>query len=125
MKEIIIIGNNEFAEIASVYFEKDYGYVNILYKGVEVDDDELPYLTRKEVEAIACFCAYVDKHKQAMRSHQQIFFQEAQLLNQEWVRLCDAARVPEQLNQNDMNKILDAKTNFNRKLFNKSYKPVK
>ena len=82
-------------------------------------------MTRKEVEAIACFCAYVDKHKQAMRSHQQIFFQEAQLLNQEWIRLCDAARVPEQLNQNDMNKILDAKTNFNRKLFNKSYKPVK
>lgn len=109
----------------TLYFEKDYGYVNILYKGVEVDDDELPYLTRKEVEAIACFCAYVDKHKQAMRSHQQIFFQEAQLLNQEWVRLCDAARVPEQLNQNDMNKILDAKTNFNRKLFNKSYKPLK
>ena len=47
----------------TLYFEKDYGYVNILYKGVEVDDDELPYLTRKEVEAIACFCAYVDKHK--------------------------------------------------------------
>ena len=41
----------------TLYFEKDYGYVNILYKGVEVDDDELPYLTRKEVEAIACFCA--------------------------------------------------------------------
>lgn len=26
MKKLVIIGNNEFAEIASVYFEKDYGY---------------------------------------------------------------------------------------------------
>ncbi len=43
MKEIIIIGNNEFAEIASAYFEKDYGYKTVGF-AVERDyirDDEL------------------------------------------------------------------------------------
>jgi hypothetical protein len=47
------------------------------------------------------------------------------MLKQEWLKLCDAARVTTYLSQNDMNKILDAKTNWNRKVFNKSYKPVK
>lgn len=31
MKEIIIIGDNEFAEIASVYFAKDYGYKTVAF----------------------------------------------------------------------------------------------
>ena len=51
--------------------------------------------------------------------------QEAQLLEQRWLKLCDAARVPSYMNQNDINRILDAKVSFNRKIFNKSYKPVK
>ena len=46
-----IVGNNANPTECFTWYE------------VEVDDDELPYLTRKEVEAIACFCAYVDKHK--------------------------------------------------------------
>ncbi len=31
MKRIIIIGDNEFAEIASVYFQKDYGYETVAF----------------------------------------------------------------------------------------------
>ena len=51
--------------------------------------------------------------------------QEAQLLEQRWYRLCDAARVPIYIDQNDMNEILDAKTSWNRKIFNKTWKFVK
>ena len=51
--------------------------------------------------------------------------QEAQLLEQRWLKLCDAARVSIYINQNEMNTILDAKTSWNRKIFNKSYKPMK
>lgn len=109
----------------TLYFDKNYGAVNILYKGIIVDDDELPYLSQKEVDALACFCAYTKRFKEAWATHNQAMFQEAQLLEQKWLKLCDAARVPSYINQNDMNKILDAKTNFNRKIFNKSYKPVK
>lgn len=47
------------------------------------------------------------------------------MLESRWYKLCDAARVPEHISQNEMNKILDAKTSWNRKIFNKSYKPVR
>lgn len=109
----------------TLQFDKNYGAVNILYKGVELDDDNLPYLTQKEVDAIACYCAYVKKFKEGISTHNQAILAESQLLEQKWLKLCDAARVPSYINQNEINEILDAKTSFNRKIFNKSYKPVK
>jgi hypothetical protein len=39
--------------------------------------------------------------------------------------MCDAARVAPSMSQNDFNRILDAKSSWNRKIFNKSYKPIK
>jgi len=65
------------------------------------------------------------KFKEGMRTNNPNIIAFAQELKKEWLRLCDAARVTTYLNQNDMNKILDAKTSWNRKVFNKSYKPVK
>lgn len=43
MKEIIIVGDNEFAEIASVYFAKDYGFKTVAF-AVEHD-----YKSRNEI----------------------------------------------------------------------------
>lgn len=43
MRKIIIIGDNEFAEIASLYFEKDYGYETVAFCVEE------KYLTRTEI----------------------------------------------------------------------------
>lgn len=107
----------------TLYFEENYGPIQILYKGVELDDDELPYLTEKEVDAIACYLAFTKRFKEGWATHNTQMIQEAQLLEQRWQKLCDAARV-KYLNQNDMDKILDAKHRFNRKIFNKAYKPV-
>ena len=109
----------------TLYFDKDYGSVMILYKGVVLDDDGLPYLNPKEVDAIACYCAMTQKFKQGWKLNNQGMLQEAQLLEQRWYKLCDAARVPMYINQNDMNEILDAKTSWNRKIFNKTWKFVK
>lgn len=109
----------------SLYFEKDYGSVNILYKGIILDDEALPYINEKEKDAIACYCAYTKRFKEGWITHSQQMLQEAQLLEQRWYKLCDSARVPMYLNQNDMNEILDAKTSWNRKMFNKTWKFVK
>lgn len=109
----------------TLYLDKDYGPINILYKGVELDENDLPYLNHKEVEALACYIAYTERFKQGWALHNTAMLQEAQLLEQRWLKLCDAARVPTYLNQNDANRILDAKVSFNRKIFNKSYKPMK
>lgn len=109
----------------TLYFDKDYGHVNILYKGIILDDDGLPYVNDKEKDAIACYLAYTKRFKEGWKTHNQNMIQEAQLLEQRWFRLCDAARVPQHISQNEMNEILDAKTSWNRKIFNKSWKFVK
>lgn len=109
----------------TLYFEKNYGHVNILYKGIILDEEGLPEINHKEKDAIACYCACTKRFKEGWKNHNQNMLQEAQLLEQRWLKLCDAARVPIHLSQNDMNEILDAKSSWNRKIFNKGYKPVK
>ena len=107
-----------------LYFDPPYSPVTILYKGVIMDDEQLPYLTNKEVEAIACYIAYTQKFKEGWQTNNQQILQMAQLLEQRWLRLCDAARV-RVLNQNDMNDILDVKSSWGRKYYGKSYKPIR
>lgn len=109
----------------TLYFDKDYGKVNILYLGVILDDEGLPELNDKEALAIATYCAYIKKFKEGLMTNNPNIIQMSQLLEQKWYRYCDAARVPQHIDQNDMNEILDAKSNWNRKIFNKSYKPIK
>jgi len=46
------------------------------------------------------------------------------MLKQDWIIKCDQAKTPEYINQNQMDEILDAKTSWNRKQFNKSLKPI-
>ena len=106
-------------------FDKDYGKVNILYKGIILDEDDLPYLNDKEVNAIAAYCAFTVKRKEYFKTQNQQVFQQSQILELEWRRLCDAARVPEYINQNDMNEILEARASWDRKVYNKSFKPYK
>ena len=109
----------------TLYFDKAYGYANILYKGVIVDDEGLPYLNTKEIDAIASYLAYVQRFKQGWALHNAQMIQEANLMEAQWKRLCDEARVPIYINQNEWNEILDARSNWNRKIFNKKYSPVK
>jgi len=59
----------------TLYLDKDCGLINILYKGVEMDDDGLPLLNNKEVDAIACFCAFVVLHKRAIASNNSALLQ--------------------------------------------------
>lgn len=62
--------NGRFAEYERVgdklYFNRDYGKVNILYKGVIVDKEGLPEITDKEANAIAAYGAYVTKYKEGI-----------------------------------------------------------
>jgi len=48
----------------TLYINSKYnGRINILYRGVILDDDGLPELTDKEVDAIAAYVAYTQKYK--------------------------------------------------------------
>lgn len=109
----------------TLYFNEPYGQINVLYKGVVLDEDGLPELTDKEALAIATYCAYTTKYKEGLMTNNTNIIQLADTLRKQWNVQCDSARVAEYINQNEMNDILDAKTNWNRKLYSKSYKPTR
>lgn len=109
----------------TLYFDQSYGAVTILYKGIQLDDNGLPMINDKESIAIATYCAYVSKFKEGMISNNKDTLYFAELLKNNWLKYCDAARVPAHISQNEMNEILEAKTSWDRKLYNKSYKPIR
>ena len=108
-----------------LYFKEPYPIILILYKGVVLDDDDLPYLTEKEMNAIATYVAYIMKFKEAMQTNNQAALQFSQMLEKKWYVQCDSARTPTRLSQNDFNEIATAKSRWpGQKRFNISYKPL-
>lgn len=106
-----------------LYFPKNYGTVNILYKGILADEEGLPELTDKEALAIATYLAYVSKYKEGLKTNNVAIVQQAAMLEQKWLKQCDQARVSK-LSQNAMNDILNVKGSWNRKSYGISYKPL-
>lgn len=108
----------------NLVFDRDYNNVTIIYHGVIVDDDGLPYLNDKEVAALAAYCTYMDIYKQSLIRRDGGLFQLATAAKNDWLRLCNSARIPKHLDQNLMNDILDVKTRWDRKMYGKSFHPV-
>lgn len=96
-----------------LYFTHNYGVVNILYKGVIMDEEGLPELTDKEAQAIATYIAYNVKFKEGLKTNNGDIIKMSQMLEQRWRQQCDQARIT-YLNQNDMNQILDVTYSWNR-----------
>lgn len=110
----------------TIYVNPVHNKVRVLYKGVMLDDEGLPEITEKEGLAIAHYIAYITQYKKSMITQNGNSLKFAKELQNEWKQKCDAARVDSRKwSQNDMNNILDARTNWNRKIFNKSYKPFR
>lgn len=107
----------------TLVFSKDYGKVNILYKGVILDEEGLPEITDKEARAIALYCAYVTKYKDGIINNNPNIINISRDLENKYNIAVDAARVPSYLNQNDMDQILNVSTRYDRKIFNKKYSP--
>ena len=106
----------------TLYFDKPYGKINILYKGIILDDEGLPEITDKEALALATYCAYVIKYKEGLRSNNTTIISVANALKAQWLTQCDQARIDHYMTQNDWNNVLDVKTSWNRKSHGKSLK---
>lgn len=102
-------------------FEKIY----IIYKGVIADEEGLPYLNEKELDAISAFCMLVDTRKKAAMTRDPHLWQTVPYWENTWKNLCTQARVPDYINQNEMDAILDVCVSWDRKRYGKSYKPIK
>lgn len=108
-----------------LYFKKDYKNVMVVYHGILVDEENgLPLLNDKELNAVAAYIAYVSIYKEGIRKRDGNLIQLSQTIKADWLRLCNAARIPEHFSQNDMDRILDVKVRWDRKQFNKSIKPI-
>lgn len=103
-------------------FAKPYKHVMIVYEGYIVDEETgLPKITEQEAQAIAMYIAYASLYKDGIRKKDSGLINIAQDLYQKWLRACNAARVPERINDNDIDKILDAKVSWNRKRYHISF----
>ena len=94
-----------------LYVNKGLGKVNILYHGILLDDDGLPEINNKEAIAIADYIAYTYTYKKAIRTMNRDTMQLAKDLKQNWLFHCDAAKVPEYVSQEEMNKTATTDTN--------------
>jgi len=63
--------------------------------------------------------------KKALQTRDSATLQLSQILEQKWKVLCTQARVPEYINQNEMDEILNVLTSWDRKRFGKSFKPIR
>lgn len=108
-----------------IFLSDRFETVNILYKGILVDEEGLPSLNDKEVDAVATFCAYTNLFKTALTTKDQVTFQLAKELEAQWKLRCTQARVPEFINQNEMDEILNVASSWDRKRFGKSFKPIR
>ena len=107
-----------------LYFTHNYGKVNILYKGIVVDEEGLPEVTDKEAQAIATYIAYITKYKEGLRTNNGNILNLAQSLYGQWQKQADQART-KQLSQNDMDAILEAGSSWDRKRYGFGYKVLK
>ncbi len=111
----------------TLYFTKNHGggKINILYRGLVLDDNGLPEVTDKEALALATYCAWVTKFKEGLLTNNGQIIQMANILKQQWNVQCNQARTDHEWTQNDYDEILDVKTCWDRKLHDKSYKLIR
>ena len=108
-----------------LYFTRDYPTVIVVYQGILVNDETgLPLINEREMKAIAAYVAYIDCYKDGLQKRDRNILAIAQMLKEDWLRRCNAARIPDHLTQNDMNNILDVKVRWDRKQYGKSLKPI-
>ncbi len=90
--------------------DSDYYDVTIIYHGIITDDEGLPFLSDKEVQALAAYVAYVETYKKSIMMKDSGLINLAATIKADWLRLCNAARIPDHISQNEMNDVLDVKT---------------
>lgn len=95
--------------------------IAIAYKGISVDAEGYPLITRKQANALAAIVAKNILTKRAFRGEKAaISMLELAMANS--ARLRQAASIPERITDNEIDQLLDAQTTFNRKSYGRPTK---
>ena len=105
-----------------LYFDRPHGEINILYRGQILDEDGLPQITDSEARALATYLAYVIKYKEGIQTNNANLIALAEDLRTKWLTQVDQARADYYMSQNEWNQVLDARSSWTRKQYNRSYK---
>ena len=108
----------------TLYFNRNYPKVMVVYHGIEVDEDGLPLINEKEMRAIAAYVAYATLYKEGLTKRDGGLIQLASTVQSDWLKFCNAARIPVYLNQNELDAILDVKFRWPQKKYGNSFKPI-
>ncbi len=98
--------------------------LRIVYRAIDSDKEGLPYLNDKEVAAIAAEAA---KRNAVRRGFQGVGAKDKnqmamlQYITGEATRLMTAAKIDENINDDALDKLLDIKTTWDRKVFGKRF----
>jgi len=116
-----IIGKNEYLLVNEKLEGEE---LLVIYRGQVLDEDGLPSLTAKEVEALAYYVAYLEVQKRIFMKEPGMADMFA-IIKPEYIRTMAAAKIPEYVSQNFWDELLSANTRFDRKTFNNSYRLIR
>ena len=97
--------------------------VTVRYSAIAMDEEGLPLLNEKEVHAIAANLALQEAEKKlfaGMRGAPDL----VGYLKTEADRLLQAAKTPERISDDELDKVLDIKTSWDRKVYGRRFSPT-
>jgi hypothetical protein len=95
--------------------------IYVLYRGIILDHDGLPMLYLKESMAIASRLAFILTQRDVFKKIPGAA-QILEYIKRESSRLTLACKSPEHMTQQDIDKLLDRQTSFDRKVYGRTYK---
>ena len=98
-------------------------HIQVIYRGILLDEDKNPLITMKQAIAIAYKTAFMVIQKKAFQGD-TISMNILSYIKPEAERKMAAAKIPEYLSQNFIDRLLSAKTRHDRKVFWSSYKTM-
>ncbi len=117
----ITMDNNSIKITSADAIHRD---IMIVYKSLDLDEDGLPLLNDKEVEAISAEVAkrnLIRKGFQGAALKDKSFNVMLQYISNEAIRLMTAAKIAERITDDDIDKMLDVQTSWDRKQYNRRY----
>jgi hypothetical protein len=95
--------------------------IGIAYKGISVDPEGYPLITRKQANALAAIVAKNVLTRKAYKGD-KVAIAMLELAMNNSARLKQAASIPERITDNELDEMLNAQTTFNRKTYGRPSK---
>jgi hypothetical protein len=110
-----------FTDKRKIHVGKPNYEVLIAYQGINLDEESFPLITRKQINGLAAM-VWFNRTLFKANKGDKIAGNMLQVAQLEAGRLKQAASIPEHINDNELDELLNAKTSFNRKAYRRPNK---